>query len=52
MEKYKYSYLRDWFNYSDIKKKLSNFLKKNGKNIILEIGCYEGLSSVFFADNF
>ena len=29
-----------------------HFLDKSKKNNILEIGCFEGLSSVFFADNF
>ena len=31
---------------------LFQFLDKSTENKILEIGCFEGLSSVFFADNF
>jgi predicted O-methyltransferase YrrM len=41
-----------WFNASELKSLVSNFLKKDCENHILEIGSYEGLSSVFFADNF
>ena len=50
MNKYKYS--QTWFIDSEIKKYLQNFCYKSTENRILEIGCYEGLSSVFFADNF
>jgi predicted O-methyltransferase YrrM len=50
MNKYKYS--KTWFLGSEIHKNLFNFLDKTKENKILEIGCYEGLSSVFFADNF
>jgi predicted O-methyltransferase YrrM len=50
MNNYKYS--QNWFLTSEIKNSLENFLDKSNKNKILEIGCYEGLSSVFFADNF
>lgn len=49
MQKYKYS--QNWFLGSEIKNLLLNFLDKSKKNTILEIGCFEGLSSVFFADN-
>jgi predicted O-methyltransferase YrrM len=47
-----YKYSQTWFIYSEICKKLNFFLAKNSENNILEIGCFEGLSSVFFADNF
>jgi predicted O-methyltransferase YrrM len=47
-----YIFTKEWFFYSEIKQKLSNFLDKTKQNNILEIGCYEGMSSVFFADNF
>jgi predicted O-methyltransferase YrrM len=47
----KYKYSKDWFLHSEIKHKLLNILDLNNINTILEIGCYEGLSSVFFADN-
>jgi len=47
-----YKYTQTWFLGSEIKQLLSKFLDTNTKNTILEIGCFEGLSSVFFADNF
>jgi hypothetical protein len=50
MSNYKYS--QTWFIYSEIKQKLEVFCEKEKENNILEIGCFEGLSSVFFADNF
>lgn len=50
MNNYKYS--QNWFLCSEIKRGLFQFLNKNNQNKILEIGCFEGLSSVFFADNF
>ena len=50
MNNYKYS--QTWFIGSDINLLLSNFLNKSQGNKILEIGCFEGLSSTFFADNF
>ncbi len=55
----KYIYTQNWFLQSEIKQKLNSiydcYINKNNKMnriFILEIGCYEGLSSVFFADNF
>jgi len=50
MNKFKYS--QTWFLGSEINIKLEYFLDKSKENKILEIGCFEGLSSVFFADNF
>jgi len=50
MDKYKYT--KTWFINSEIRHILKNYLNTNTTNKILEIGCYEGLSSVFFADNF
>ena len=50
MNNYKYS--QSWFINSEIQKNLIKFLDKSKQNNILEIGCFEGLSSVFFADNF
>jgi len=50
MNNYKYS--QTWFLFSEIKNKLFQFLDNKKDNNILEIGCFEGLSSVFFADNF
>jgi hypothetical protein len=49
MEKYTYS--QQWFLGSEIKYNLLNFIDKSKKHTILEIGCFEGLSSVYFADN-
>ena len=50
MTNYKYS--QNWFLDSEIRRDLVKFLDKTSQNNILEIGCFEGLSSVFFADNF
>lgn len=47
-----YKYSQNWFLHSEIKTNLINFLDTSKENKILEIGCFEGLSSVFFADNF
>jgi predicted O-methyltransferase YrrM len=47
-----YKYTQTWFSHSELKYHLANLLDKSKENNILEIGCYEGLSSVFFADNF
>lgn len=47
-----YKYSQTWFINSEISINLEYFLDKSKENRILEIGCYEGLSSVFFADNF
>ena len=46
-----YRYSQNWFIYSEIKRILLNFMDTQKENHILEIGCFEGLSSVFFADN-
>jgi predicted O-methyltransferase YrrM len=46
-----YKYTQSWFLDSELKKKMSVFCE-NKTNTILEIGCFEGLSTVFFADNF
>lgn len=50
MDNYKYS--QTWFLGSEISFKLNDFLDQSKENKILEIGSFEGLSSVFFADNF
>ena len=50
MDKYKYT--QSWFLGAEIKDLSLIFLDSSSTNNILEIGCYEGLSSVFFADNF
>jgi predicted O-methyltransferase YrrM len=51
----KYLYTQDWFLVSELKKhisKLNKYVDRSNDINILEIGSYEGLSSVFFADNF
>ena len=50
MNNYKYS--QSWFINSEIHNNLFGFLDKSKQNKILEIGCFEGLSSVFVADHF
>ena len=48
----KYKYTKRWFYDSEISKLLLEKIEdKNKKFNILEIGCFEGLSSVFFSDN-
>jgi len=49
MNNYRYSQV--WFLDSEIRRLLLNFVNNSQENNILEIGCFEGLSSVFFADN-
>jgi predicted O-methyltransferase YrrM len=44
-----FRYSKRWFLDSEIKRLLSKFIDTNAINTVLEIGCYEGLSSVFFA---
>jgi len=46
-----YKYKEDWFLSSEIKQLLLRVLHDKQKNTVLEIGCFEGLSSVYFADN-
>lgn len=46
-----YKYTQTWFLSSEIRKHILNYLNNKTQNTMLEIGCYEGLSSVFFADN-
>lgn len=51
----KYLYTQNWFLVSELKKhlnKLNKFVDRSNDIHVLEIGSYEGLSSVFFADNF
>lgn len=47
-----YKYTQTWFLGSEIKNALAMYLDKTKDLRMLEIGCFEGLSSVFFADNF
>lgn len=48
MTSIEYKATKTWFINSDIHKNLLNYVH-TGKHNILEIGCFEGLSSVFFA---
>ena len=50
MDRYRYSY--NYFINSEIMFLLKNYLSKSDENRILQIYSYEGLSTVFFADNF
>jgi len=45
-----YKYTARWFLDSDIRRDICKYLNPSEQHTILEIGCYEGLSSVFFAD--
>lgn len=49
----KYKYTKPWFLNSEISKVLFDIpnIDKTNKYNILEIGCFEGLSSCFFSDN-
>lgn len=49
MEKYRYT--KPWFIGSGLNLLATKYVDTTKKNTILEIGCYEGLSSVFLADN-
>jgi len=46
-----YRYTQSWFLRSELRKSLLTFIDISKPQTVLEIGCYEGLSSVFFADN-
>lgn len=46
-----YKYTQSWFLGSEIQRMLLNHIDTSVKNTILEIGCFEGLSGAFFADN-
>jgi predicted O-methyltransferase YrrM len=47
-----YKFTQNWFNFSEIKKLLHLVLNPNNMINMLEIGCFEGQSSVFFSDNY
>ena len=46
-----YKFTKNWFLNSEIRRNILNYIDINKQNDILEIGCYEGQSSVYFADN-
>jgi len=45
-----YSFSKDWFEGSDIKKYLTRVVDPRHPNRVLEIGSYEGASACFFSD--
>ncbi len=47
-----YKYTKTWFLSSELKEKMTSYCVPHAVNNILEIGCFEGLSSVYFADTF
>jgi predicted O-methyltransferase YrrM len=47
-----YKYTQAWFINSEIHRYLRTFCDSTTERRMLEIGCFEGLSSVFLADNF
>jgi len=52
MYKLKYDISANWFLNSELRKYAKNFINNKDKNFILEIGSYEGMSAIFFANNF
>jgi predicted O-methyltransferase YrrM len=44
-----YRFTKNWFQSSELRSKLHDYLDLNNQCRILEIGCYEGQSSVFFS---
>lgn len=46
----KYKYTKNWFINSELRHNIHKFVSPIKKYKILEIGCYEGLSSCFFSD--
>ena len=47
-----YTFTQNWFNNSGVKTELKKFISPEKENRILEIGSFEGQSSVFFSDHF
>lgn len=45
-----YEFTQNWFNQSGIKKEIQKYIDPTTVNKILEIGSFEGQSSVFFSD--
>lgn len=46
----RYKYTQTWFINSEIRNNLLKYINRYDANRILEIGCFEGLSSTFFSD--
>jgi len=49
--KKRYKYSENWFLESEIKQHLLDHISQSNENHVLEVGSFEGLSSVFLADN-
>jgi predicted O-methyltransferase YrrM len=47
-----YQFTKYWFNQSELRQKIHKYLNSNDRYKILEIGCYEGQSTVFFSDHY
>ena len=47
----KYQYTQNWFFGAELYAKVLEFVSGKEKMDVLEIGCFEGLSSVYIADN-
>lgn len=50
--KYTFTQKYNWFQRSELRRKVSRFINSNSVNHILEIGSFEGASTVYFADTF
>lgn len=47
-----YRFTNDWFEKSELKTIIHNYLSPDKVNVMLEIGAYEGQASVFLVNNF
>jgi predicted O-methyltransferase YrrM len=47
-----YHFTKTWFANSELRQILTSYLEPTQENHMLEIGCFEGAASVFFADIF
>ena len=48
----KYEITQNWFLNSELRIYLKDYISKSEKNCILEIGSYEGMSAIFFSNNY
>jgi predicted O-methyltransferase YrrM len=49
---YMYTFTQNWFLVSELRAKIHLFLSKTAENKILEIGSFEGQSTLYFADTY
>lgn len=47
-----FQFTKNWFDNTEIRSKINFFINSNEKHHILEIGSYEGASSVYFSEHF